>query len=137
MAKILFKLFNILIIIKFEKMLKYLSMLPLSSKLSWNEWSLKYLTPKSSSKTRVIAVGDSITWGSCSSDPKSKAWPVKLMDMLWDSSKYEVINLGVGGRTMMKKGDWPYWQETQYKWALQSEADVVVLMLGTNDSKNY
>ena len=49
----------------------------------------------------------------------------------------EVINLGVSGRTMMKNGDYPYWNEPQYQQALNSEADVVVLMLGTNDAKTY
>jgi hypothetical protein len=33
------------------------------------------------------------------------------MDMLKDNTKFEVINLGVGGRTMMKTGDFPYWNE--------------------------
>jgi hypothetical protein len=31
--------------------------------------------------------------------------------MLHDSSKFEVYNLGVSGRTMLKKGDFPYWNE--------------------------
>jgi hypothetical protein len=33
------------------------------------------------------------------------------MNMLKDYTKYEVINLGLGGRTMMKTGDMPYWNE--------------------------
>ena len=59
------------------------------------------------------------------------------MDMLKDNTKFEVINLGLGGRTMMKTGDSPYWNEQAYQDALNSEADIVVMMLGTNDSKNY
>ena len=55
--------------------------------------------------------------------------------MLWDKNKYEVINLGVSGRTMIKKGDYPYWNEQAYQEALKSNADIVILMLGTNDSK--
>ena len=54
-----------------------------------------------------------------------------------NTEEVEVINLGVGGRTMMKNGDYPYWNEPQYQKALKSEADVVVLMLGTNDAKTY
>ena len=38
---------------------------------------------------------------------------------------------------MMKKGDWPYWNEDKYQQALESMADTIILMLGTNDSKNY
>jgi hypothetical protein len=31
--------------------------------------------------------------------------------MLNNPEKYEVINLGIGMRTMMKTGDYPYWNE--------------------------
>ena len=95
------------------------------------------LPPKQEGVTRIIAVGDSITWGSCSTDIKTKAWPVQLMNMLHDTTKYEVINFGLGGRTMMKKGDMPYWNEPEYQKTLSSDADIIFLMLGTNDSKNY
>ena len=57
--------------------------------------------------------------------------------MLNDKDKYEVINLGLSGRTMMKTGDSPYWNEQAYQDALNSEADIIVMMLGTNDSKKY
>merc|ERR1719183_1637137 len=59
------------------------------------------------------------------------------MNMLKDTNKYEVINLGVSGRTMMKNGDYPYWKEKAYQTALNSHPDAVVLMLGTNDAKTY
>ena len=59
------------------------------------------------------------------------------MDMLKDETKFEVINLGVSGRTMMKTGDFPYWNEQAYQDALNSEADIVIMMLGTNDSKIF
>jgi lysophospholipase L1-like esterase len=54
-----------------------------------------------------------------------------------NDSTFEVINYGVSGRTMMKTGDYPYWNEEAYQLALASEADVVLLMLGTNDAKTY
>ena len=57
--------------------------------------------------------------------------------MLNDYTKYTILNLGVGGRTMMKDGDYPYWNEPQYKTAMSSEANTVILMLGTNDAKTY
>ena len=53
------------------------------------------------------------------------------------SDEIEVINLGVSGRTMMKNGDFPYWNEPEYQKALKSEADIVVMMLGTNDAKTF
>ena len=76
---------------------------------------------------RIIAVGDSITEGFTSSNQKTKSWPAQLMNMLHDTSKYEVLKLGVSGRTMMKKGDYSYWNEAKYKQALESNADIVIL----------
>ena len=35
----------------------------------------------------------------------------------------------------MKLGDYPYWNENKYQKALDFEPDIVVIMLGTNDSK--
>ena len=83
---------------------------------------------------RIVAVGDSITWGCEASDPDTKSWPARLMSMLNDTNKYEVVNLGLSGRTMMKDGNMPYWNEKEYQTALNSNADIVILMLGTNDS---
>ena len=37
----------------------------------------------------------------------------------------------------MKNGDFPYWNEQAYQDALNSEADILILMLGTNDAKNF
>ena len=53
------------------------------------------------------------------------------------NDRYEVINLGLNGWTMMKKGDFPYLNEQFYQDALNSDADIIILMLGTNDSKIY
>ena len=50
-------------------------------------------------------------------------------------ASYVVTNLGVSGTTMLKEGDHPYWKTGQMKKALESKPDVVVIMLGTNDTK--
>jgi lysophospholipase L1-like esterase len=65
-------------------------------------------------KKKIAAVGDSITEGVCSSDEKKFSYPVQLANMLTNGdgdADWEVSNFGVGGRTMLKKGDWPYWNE--------------------------
>ena len=36
------------------------------------------------------------------------------MKILNDPTKYEVINFGLGGKTMMKKGNDPYWDVQFY-----------------------
>ena len=48
---------------------------------------------------------------------------------------YEVKNFGVSGRTLLKKGDFPYWNEPQFQQVKDFRPDVVLFKLGTNDSK--
>lgn len=80
---------------------------------------------------KISCIGDSITQGS-GADP-GKSYPSQLQEMLGD--QWKVSNFGVSGRTLLKKGDFPYWNEEKYQHALKSEPDVVIIMLGTNDTK--
>ena len=48
---------------------------------------------------------------------------------------HKVINLGLNGRTVTKQGDKPYWNEDYFKDIMNSKHDIIILMLGTNDSK--
>ncbi len=80
---------------------------------------------------KVACIGDSITAGSGAAAGQS--YPSQLQAMLGD--KWVVGNFGVSGRTLLKKGDFPYWNETKYQDALKSEPDAVIIMLGTNDTK--
>jgi len=80
---------------------------------------------------RVACIGDSITQGSGAA--KGKSYPAQLQSLLGD--KWEVGNFGVSGRTLLKKGDFPYWKEKAYQNALSFKPDVVIIMLGTNDTK--
>ena len=84
-------------------------------------------------KVRVACVGDSITFGYGLKDFMHDSYPAVLGRMLGNG--YDVRNYGVSARTMMKKGDRPYVNETAYKSAVGFNPDIVVLMLGTNDSK--
>jgi hypothetical protein len=69
----------------------------------------KYRAP-----VKVACVGDSITQGSGAGPGKS--YPAQLQGMLGD--KWKVGNFGVSGRTLLKKGDFPYWKEKKYQEAL-------------------
>jgi lysophospholipase L1-like esterase len=82
-------------------------------------------------KIKVACIGDSITEGW--SIPDGKKYPEVLQQLLGD--QYEVRNYGVGGRTLLRKGDFPYWNEKKYQEALDWQPDIVVIKLGTNDSK--
>lgn len=80
---------------------------------------------------RVACIGDSITQGSGAA--KGQSYPAQLQKLL--GASWEVGNFGVSGRTLLKKGDFPYWKEKAYQKALQFKPDVVIIMLGTNDTK--
>lgn len=83
--------------------------------------------------TRVACVGDSITYGSRLKNRSRDSYPVQLGRMLGDG--WDVRNFGVSGVTMLKNGDKPYDKQKAYKQALAYKPDIVVIMLGTNDSK--
>lgn len=82
---------------------------------------------------RVTCIGASITEGATTPNPPADSYPGQLGRMLGD--KYVVSNFGVGGCTMLKKGDCPYWEKEAYQKALASEPDIVFIDLGGNDSK--
>lgn len=86
-----------------------------------------------SSTLKVAAVGNSITFGHGIEDRDHNSYPAQLGRLLGE--RYAVRNFGVSGRTMLKKGDFPYWDEQDFQDALAWEPDVVVIKLGTNDTK--
>jgi acyl-CoA thioesterase-1 len=89
--------------------------------------------PSTQPALKIACVGDSITYGSGTKDPKSDSYPAQLQKLLGE--KYLVSNFGVGGATMLKKGNKPYWKEENFDDAKEVAPDIVVIKLGTNDSK--
>jgi len=85
------------------------------------------------SEIRVACVGDSITYGATIADREQHSYPAQLGRYL--GKKWDVRNFGVGGATLLKQGDRPYWNETAYKQALTFVPDAVIIKLGTNDTK--
>jgi acyl-CoA thioesterase I len=82
-------------------------------------------------KIKVACVGDSITEGA--EIEHEKRYPAQLQLMVGEG--YEVKNYGYGGSTMLRKGDVSYWQQEKYKEVLAWNPEVVIIKLGTNDSK--
>jgi lysophospholipase L1-like esterase len=80
---------------------------------------------------RIACVGDSITEGSGAG--KGMAYPTQLQALLGEG--FVVGNFGVIARTLLRKGDYPYWNEEAYTKALDFKPDAVIIMLGTNDTK--
>jgi len=83
---------------------------------------------------RVACVGDSITAGSGIADRKM-TYPAQLAALL--GAKWQVENFGVSGATMMNSGDKPYQNEAKFRAAVAFKPDVVVIKLGTNDTKPH
>lgn len=83
---------------------------------------------------KIACVGDSITYGAGISGRDSLAYPQQLQKIL--GKKYEVINFGVSGATMLKNTNLSYWNLQEYKDALDFNPASVIIMLGTNDSKS-
>jgi lysophospholipase L1-like esterase len=83
-------------------------------------------------KIRVACVGDSITAGAGVKDPKNR-YPAQLAVLL--GPDYEVKNYGNSGSTMLDDGDKPYKKQKSFTDAVAFAPDIVVIKLGTNDSK--
>lgn len=86
-------------------------------------------------QTRVAAVGNSITAGMGIPNAYEDGYPAVLQKLL--GSSYQVQNFGHSGATMLKKGDLPYWNQTAFTNAKAFLPQIVVIELGTNDSKSY
>lgn len=84
---------------------------------------------------KVACIGNSITFGSGLPDRANNSYPAQLDQML--GVDYEVKNYGVSGSVMLRAGDKPYWQQASYNAALSFAPDIVIIMLGTNDSKSF
>lgn len=84
---------------------------------------------------KVACVGNSITFGAGISNRDKDSYPAVLGQMLGDG--YDVRNFGFSARTLLAKGDHPYMKEQMFQQVLQFQPDVVVVKLGTNDSKAH
>ena len=96
----------------------------------------KWLDARQSPKqdaVRVACIGNSITDGHGIDLAPANGYPAQLQKLLGDG--YWVKNFGVSARTMLNKGDYPYMNEMAWRDALAFKPDVVIIKLGTNDSK--
>ena len=85
-------------------------------------------------KNIVIAtVGDSNTEGTGvpREEQAELSYPAQLQAML--GSHYEVSNFGVSGATLISGTNNPYPKHAFFKQSKELEADIVLIMLGTND----
>ena len=82
---------------------------------------------------RVACVGDSITFGAGIRDRQHNSYPAQLGRLLGEG--FVVRNFGVNGATLLKKGNKPYWRLGAFRQATAWNPHIVIIKLGTNDSK--
>lgn len=98
--------------------------------------SLLYPKPlvSGSGSTKVICVGDSITYGQgVIGSRDTDTYTALLAEMLGED--YQVVNYGLCNRTLLTTGNMPYINEDFAAESLTEAADIVIIMLGSNDSK--
>ena len=87
-------------------------------------------------KQKISCVGNSITYGYGLSNPSTQSYPSQMQALLGTSS-WTVGNFGVSSKTMLKKGDQPYWNEQAFANAKTYLPNLVMIELGTNDAKSW
>ena len=97
-------------------------------------WLNHFQGPKENA-VRVACIGNSITDGYGIGMSPVNGYPAVLQKKLGEG--YLVKNFGVSARTMMNKGDLPYMNELAWRDAKAFNPNIVVIKLGTNDSKTH
>ncbi len=82
---------------------------------------------------KVALVGDSVTYGHSIKNWPKNNYPALLSQTL--DNGYCVKSYGVSGSTVQPDGDQPYNATKAYTWSHEFDTDVLVFMLGSNDSK--
>ena len=96
-------------------------------------FSLTTTTLADDGPVKIACVGDSITFGAGVENREVNAYPQVLDRLLGDRAT--VVNFGRSGATLLKEGDFPYWEREQFTQATEFQPDIVIIKLGTNDSK--
>ncbi len=81
---------------------------------------------------KVACVGDSITQGINSTDPKNKTYPAYIQEML--GYDYYVLNAGLSGYSICNIDGYAYHKSKQFTESRELRPDVVLFALGTNDA---
>lgn len=86
-------------------------------------------------RIKVACVGNSITYGAGIANREKNSYPSQLQYYLGDG--YEVKNFGSNGATALVSGDHPYVKTSVYKESKAFQPDIVLIKLGTNDTKPH
>ena len=101
---------------------------------SLKEWLQRLPAPRKDA-IRLACIGNSITEGSGIDLSGINGYPAKLQNLLGNA--YYVRNYGLGARTLLSTGDRPYMNEWAWDDCKRFNPNLVIIKLGTNDSKGY
>lgn len=87
---------------------------------------------RKNSKSCILCVGDSITFGAGVRTKRQNCWVRRLEELL--GGDVQTLNYGICGATLQREGDHPY-DPSFWQAAREQKPETVILMLGTNDSK--
>lgn len=99
--------------------------------LLWIGLLAAFLPADGAAAVKLACLGDSITAGMLVR--KKDCWVSRIAGAL--EKKAEVGNFGVSARCLLFKGDRPITREKAYRDALAFNPDILLIGLGTNDSK--
>jgi len=80
---------------------------------------------------KIACMGDSITYGYSLSNPSVYSYPARLQGILPDG--YTATNYGSSGKTLLFNTGASYITNSNYTNAVNSQPDIIVIILGTND----
>ncbi len=88
-------------------------------------------------QVRIGCIGNSITFGQDLLNPATESYPGQLQALLQKvyGDTCIVENFAVSGAGMLKKGDMPVWDQPRFWEGFQYAPDILLIMLGTNDTK--
>ncbi|HVZ75044.1 MAG TPA: GDSL-type esterase/lipase family protein [Polyangia bacterium] len=89
--------------------------------------ALCFFASPAAAATSVACVGDSLT--------QLSAWTSYLQVRLGPG--YAVENDGLAGTTLLKQGEHPYWGTPPFEASHAASPEIVVIILGTNDSNPF
>lgn len=121
---------------RFVKFCFSVILLALISFMGWNCYNdIANKQLNDDEKIKVACVGDSITFRYGFEDEPENNYPYVLQELL--GSEYWVKNFGESGTCVQENVDDAYITHDKYTESLEFQADILLFMLGTNDSKAW
>ena len=99
-------------------------------------YDLGGIPPKQKDMKRIIIIGDSVTVGMGRKSPEwETTWPGQMFKMMPDRAHAEIVQCAMSVRTMSRKSGTSFLDQPRYQDILKSDPDIIVIQLGTGDSK--